>query len=47
MVGHDMQLPDNFQAFKLLDRANLSKDDCKLVLDHVKLILCLAKSMKN
>ena len=27
-----MQLLDNAQAFKLLDGANLSEDDCKLVL---------------
>ena len=27
-----MQLPDNIQAFKLLGGANLSEDDCKLVL---------------
>ena len=32
MVEHDMQLPDNVQAFKLLDGANLSEDDRKLVL---------------
>ena len=32
MVEHDMQLPDNVQAFKLLDGANLSEDDHKLVL---------------
>ena len=31
-VEHDMQLPDNIQAFKLLGGANLSEDDCKLVL---------------
>ena len=32
MIEHDMQLPDNFQAFKLLDGANSSEDDRKLVL---------------
>ena len=32
LVEHDMQLLDNAQAFKLLDGANLSEDDCKLVL---------------
>ena len=32
MVEHDMQLPDNVQAFKLLDGTNLSEDDHKLVL---------------
>ena len=32
MVEHDMQLPDNVQAFKLLDGTNLSEDDHNLVL---------------
>ena len=32
LVEHDMQLLDKAQAFKLLDGANLSEDDCKLVL---------------
>ena len=32
MVEHDMKLLDNVQAFKLLDGANLSEDDRKLVL---------------
>ena len=32
MVEYNMQLPDNVQAFKLLDGANLSEDDRKLVL---------------
>ena len=32
MVEHDMQLPDNVQAFKLLDGTNLSEDNHKLVL---------------
>ena len=32
MIEHNMQLPDNVQAFKLLDGANSSEDDRKLVL---------------
>ena len=32
MVEHDMQLPDNVQAFKLLDGTDLSEDNHKLVL---------------
>ena len=31
MVERDMQLPDNVQPFKLLDGANLSEDNHKLV----------------
>ena len=32
MFQHDMQIPDNVQVFKLLVGANLSEDNCKLVL---------------
>ena len=32
MFQHVMQIPDNVQVFKLLVGANLSEDNCKLVL---------------
>ena len=32
MIEHDMPLPDNIQAFKLFDRANLSEVEHKLTL---------------